>query len=37
MPLLVHAEVTDTDVDVFDREKVFIERHMTPLLKRFPA
>jgi dihydroorotase len=37
MPLLVHAEVTDVDVDVFDREKVFIERHMAPLLKRFPA
>ncbi|MEO8417373.1 MAG: dihydroorotase [Methylophilaceae bacterium] len=37
MPLLVHAEVTDADVDVFDREKVFIERHMAPLLKRFPA
>ncbi|MEQ1598242.1 MAG: dihydroorotase [Methylotenera sp.] len=37
LPLLVHAEVTDSDVDVFDREKVFIDRHMTPLLKRFPA
>jgi dihydroorotase len=37
MPLLVHAEVTDTDVDVFDRERVFIDRHMLPLLKRFPA
>ena len=37
MPLLVHAEVTDADVDVFDREKVFIERHMEPLLKRFPG
>ncbi len=36
-PLLVHAEVTDSDVDVFDREKVFIERHMLPLLKRFPG
>ena len=36
MPLLVHAEVTDADVDVFDREKVFIDRHMTPLLKRYP-
>ena len=35
MPLLVHAEVTDADVDVFDREKVFIERHMIPLLERF--
>ena len=37
LPLLVHAEVTDSDVDVFDRERVFIERNMTPLLKRFPA
>ncbi len=37
LPLLVHAEVTDADVDVFDREKVFIERHMIPLLQRFPA
>lgn len=37
MPLLVHAEVTDTDVDVFDREKVFIERNMIPLLQRFPG
>lgn len=37
MPLLVHAEVTDADVDVFDREKVFIDRHMAPLIKRFPA
>jgi dihydroorotase len=37
LPLLVHAEVTDGDVDVFDREQVFIDRHMTPLLKRFPA
>jgi dihydroorotase len=36
-PLLVHAEVTDSDVDVFDRESVFIERHMKPLLKQFPA
>jgi len=35
--LLVHAEVTDADVDVFDRELVFIERHMIPLLKKYPA
>lgn len=35
LPLLVHAEVTDADVDVFDREKVFIERNMIPLLERF--
>lgn len=37
LPLLVHAEVTDGNVDVFDRERVFIDRHMTPLLKRFPG
>lgn len=37
MPLLAHAEVTDPAVDVFDREKVFIERHMIPLLKQFPG
>jgi dihydroorotase len=36
MPLLVHAEVTDTNVDVFDREKVFIDRHMQPLMQQFP-
>jgi dihydroorotase len=36
LPLLVHAEVTDADVDVFDREKVFIERHMISLHKNFP-
>lgn len=35
MPLLVHAEVTDANVDVFDREKVFIERIMVPLLNKF--
>lgn len=37
MPLLVHGEVTDIHVDVFDREKVFIERVMAPLLKKLPA
>ena len=37
MPLLVHAEVTDPDVDVFDREKVFIDRHLEPLTVHFPA
>ena len=37
MPLLVHAEVTDSDIDVFDRELVFIERHMIPLLKKYPG
>jgi dihydroorotase len=37
LPLLVHAEVTDADVDVFDREKVFIDRHMIPLTRDFPG
>jgi len=37
MPLLVHAEVTDVDVDVFDRERVFIDRHMQPLLTKYPG
>lgn len=37
LPLLVHAEVTDANVDVFDRESVFIARHMQTLLKQFPA
>ena len=36
MPLLLHGEVTDKDVDVFDREKVFIEKHLSPLKERFP-
>ncbi len=36
MPLLVHGEVTDTAVDIFDREKVFIERILTALVKRLP-
>lgn len=36
LPLLTHGEVTDADVDVFDREKVFIDRHMQPLLARYP-
>ncbi len=37
MPLLVHGEVTDPEVDVFDREAVFIERELIPLLDRFPS
>jgi dihydroorotase len=35
--LLVHGEVTDPDVDVFDREAVFIDRHLLPLRRDFPA
>jgi len=37
MPLLVHGEVADPSVDVFDREAVFIERVMLPLRHRYPA
>jgi dihydroorotase len=37
MPLLVHGEVTDADVDVFDRERVFVERVLAPLSRRFPG
>ncbi|HJO98068.1 MAG: dihydroorotase [Rhodospirillales bacterium] len=37
MPLLIHGEVTDPDVDIFDREAVFIERTLAPLLADFPA
>ena len=36
MPLLIHGEVTDPDVDVFDREAVFIDRVLIPLLADFP-
>jgi dihydroorotase len=37
IPLLVHGEVTDTAVDVFDREKVFIDRYLAPIVDRFPG
>jgi dihydroorotase len=37
LPLLVHGEVTDADVDVFDRERVFVDRHLIPLRRDFPA
>ena len=37
MPLLVHGEVTDPEVDIFDREAVFIERILIPLIRDFPA
>lgn len=37
LPLLVHGEVTDPSVDVFDREAVFIDRVMLPLRQQFPA
>ncbi len=37
MPLLIHGEVTDSGVDVFDREAVFIERTLAGLVAKFPA
>jgi dihydroorotase len=37
MPLLLHAEVTDPDVDIFDREAVFIDTLLEPLTVRFPG
>lgn len=37
MPLLVHGEVTDAEIDIFDREAVFIENVMKPLLERHPT
>jgi dihydroorotase len=36
LPLLLHGEVTDPEVDVFDREAVFIDRILAPLLQRLP-
>ncbi len=37
MPLLIHGEVTSSDVDIFDREAVFIDQVMTVLIQDFPA
>ncbi|MEW6677064.1 MAG: dihydroorotase [Pseudomonadota bacterium] len=37
LPLLLHGEVTDPGVDVFDREAVFIDRILAPLLQRLPG
>lgn len=36
VPLLVHGEVTDSEIDIFDREKVFIERYLAPIVARHP-
>ena len=36
MPLLIHGEVADLDVDIFDREDVFIDRELAPIIRRFP-
>ncbi|VVE86109.1 dihydroorotase [Pandoraea bronchicola] len=37
LPLLVHGEVTSSDIDIFDREKVFIDKVMSPLRRDFPG
>lgn len=37
LPLLIHGEVTDSNVDIFDREAIFIERCLKPLLSRYPS
>jgi dihydroorotase len=37
MPLLIHGEVTDRSIDIFDREAVFVERVLTPLTRDYPA
>lgn len=37
MPLLIHGEVTDPQVDIFDREAAFIDRTLLPLVREFPA
>ncbi|MBL8510493.1 MAG: dihydroorotase [Betaproteobacteria bacterium] len=36
VPLLLHGEVADSEVDIFDRERVFIEKYLIPLTQRFP-
>jgi dihydroorotase len=37
LPLLIHGEVTAADIDIFDREQVFIDTVLQPLLQRFPT
>ncbi|MCJ8322726.1 MAG: dihydroorotase [Rhizobiales bacterium] len=37
MPLLVHGEVVDADIDIFDREAVFIDKVLEPIVQKFPA
>ncbi|WP_431475241.1 dihydroorotase [Marinobacter sp. KM021] len=37
MLLLVHGEVTDADIDIFDREKVFLDRVLSPTIEAFPT
>jgi dihydroorotase len=37
VPLLIHGEVTNNDIDIFDREKVFLDSVLGPLVKNFPS
>ncbi|MDR9437583.1 MAG: dihydroorotase [Thiohalophilus sp.] len=37
LPLLIHGEATEPDIDIFDREAVYIDRTLRPLLERFPT
>jgi len=37
MPLLIHGEVTDPDIDIFDREAVFLDRVLSRIISAFPA
>ncbi|MGY2734811.1 dihydroorotase [Sphingomonas sp. UYP23] len=37
MPLLIHGEVTDREIDIFDREAIFVERTLAPLVRDYPA
>lgn len=36
LPLLIHGEVTDPQIDIFDREKIFIDKTLQPLIQRYP-
>ena len=35
MPLLIHGEVTDKEIDIFDREKVFIDKNLILFVKNY--
>ena len=37
VPLLIHGEVSDLNVDIFDREKIFIDKYLTTICKNFPS
>ena len=37
LPLLIHAEVTDNETDIFDRESIFIDRYLINIVKTFPG